>query len=127
MQENIENIFNQNTRSIDAKPDLGFFASVFVGVTFAGLRSAASKIKDEIGRDFTLFALNIGQDFANILTDSNKDNLAQIEAYFASNYRKIGADTLGLLYRLISAKMPQNIPFKVTILDGIKQALDKIK
>lgn len=137
MQETVEKLIQEfaaeqaanhaNTRSLDKKtPNLGWLAAICKAVVFVAMRGAAKEINDDLYRDFALFGIDNAETIAELLTDSDKENLKQITAHYKDNWQELCKKLLDFAGQMISRGMKEGAA-KVSLLKLIKQGLEQLQ
>ena len=80
---------------------LSWIAKIAGGIFFAGMEIAVTAIKDEKTKAMLGEVLAMLEELANILTDAERKNIEQIEAYFSDK----GRERLEEIFELIKNRI----------------------
>ena len=114
------------TRALGEKqPTVSFIASLLLPIAFNAVMLAAEQINDDLAKDFTVFGIKKTQDIVSLLTDSDKNNLKQIQKHFGENWRVDAGVMLDLILRMFQKYNSKNhsvINLVTTLIERLKTA-----
>ena len=114
------------TRALGEKqPIVGFIASLLLPIAFNAVMLAAEQINDDLAKDMTVFAIGKMETIVSLLTDSDKNNLKQIQKHFGENWRVDAGVMLDLILRMFQKYNSKNhsvINLVTTLIERLKTA-----